>query len=243
MSRPARSLLATGITLLLLLSLSACRLVGEAPPASSVASTGAEATPLALGSSAAKPSPASSTAGWLADPGTPYGVDEILDAMASSRRPGGVPEELQNPQVAATLAHRAWTWDGAPWESLSISAACGPDTCSLELAGAPAGGAGVDLYSFSVDPDARRAELLATDLHGYPASLEADLDAAARAAVEPRRLKGLALVGARWLPPPDTNRYWLAYRSGGEEKSPSLDVLLDLATGQVLEVRRAGRGG
>jgi hypothetical protein len=231
-SRPAAALI-------VVLVLTACRLVGEGPSAS----TDVSSPPSAAASKAAMPSSAPTAGVTLAEPGTPYGVDEMLDAMASSRRPGGVPAELQNNQVAATLAHQAWTWDGAPWESLSISAACGPDACSLELAGSPAGAAGADLYSFSVDPDARRVELLATDLHGYPESLEADLDAAARAALEPSRLEGLALVGARWLPPPDTNRYWLAYRSGGEEGSPSLDVLLDLASGEVLEVTRAGQGG
>jgi hypothetical protein len=237
MTRRSRSRPAA--VLVVVLALSACRLAGEAPSAS----TDVSSPPSAAASKAAAPSSAPSAGGTLAEPGTPYGVDEMLDAMASSRRPGGVPAELQNSQVAATLAHQAWTWDGAPWESLSISAACGPDACSLELAGAPAGAAGADLYSFNVDPDARRVELLATDLHGYPESLEADLDAAARAALEPSRLEGLALVGARWLPPPDTNRYWLAYRSGGEEGSPSLDVLLDLASGEVLEVSRAGQGG
>jgi hypothetical protein len=167
-------------------------------------------------------------------------VDDILEAMAASRRPGGVPAELQNRQVAASVAHAAWTWDGAPWDALAISGSCGPERCTLELAGTAGQGAGEDLYSFSVDADARRAELVAADLHGYPSDLEADLDAAARAALDPKRLEGLALVGARWLPPPDRDRYLLAYRSGGEEGAPRLDVLLDLATGEVIDVVEGG---
>jgi hypothetical protein len=229
MKRAVRALLlGVGLTLLA----SACRLAGQAPaslagsPGASPAATAGEA------SASAQP-----TAGAvLSEPGAPYDIDAILDLMASSRRPGGVPEVLHNRQVAASIAHAAWTWDGRPWDTVSVSAACGPERCSLELAGASNGGAGTDLYSFSVEPDARRVELIATDLHGYPAELEAQLDAAARAALDPERLDGLALVGARWLPPPDTDRYWLAYRSGGEEGAPRLDVLLDLVSGEVLEV-------
>lgn len=230
--RAASAISAAG-TLVLLLS--ACRLAGQEPPSHAQPAASAPALASAGPSATAEPTPA----GTRAQPGTPYDVQAILDAMASSRRPGGVPEELQNRQVAASIAHAAWTWDGAPWQSLSISAACGPDACSLELAGAANGEAGTDLYSFTVDPDARHVELVGTDLHGYPAGLEAELDAAARATLDPERLEGLALVSARWLPPPETDRYWLAYRSGGEEGAPRLDVLLDLAGGEVLDVVRA----
>jgi hypothetical protein len=232
MSRIRRgSLAALGLALLL----AACRLAGQQPlSTTALPSSPPAATPQSTPASAA-PTPG----GMLSSPGAPYDVDAILDAMAASRRPGGVPEVLQNRQVAASIAHAARSWDGNAWETLSISASCGPERCSVELAGEARGGAGTDLYSFSVDPEARRVELLASDLHGYPATLEADLDAVARAALDPKRLDGLALVSARWLPPPDTDRYLLAYRSGGEEGAPRLDILLDLATGEVLDVTEA----
>jgi hypothetical protein len=176
----------------------------------------------------------------MAQPGTPYTAAELLAAMRDSRRPGGVPDELKREAIAGAIAEQAWTWDGEPWESLSVGAACGADACSLDLAGAPSGAAGTDLYSFTIDPTSGAVELLSTDLHGYPPALEEKLDAAARAALDSTDLDGLALVGARWLAPPDTDRYWLAYRSGGEEGSPGIDVLVDLATGDVLEVVEPG---
>jgi hypothetical protein len=216
----------------LALAVSACRLAGG-PAVSTAPSSSA---PASAASASRAPSPQPTPAGQLSSPDRPYDVDDILEAMAASRRPGGVPAELKNRQVAASVAHAAWTWDGAPWDALAISGSCGPERCTLELAGTAGHGAGEDLYSFSVDADARRVELVAADLHGYPSDLEADLDAAARAALDPERLEGLALVGARWLPPPDRDRYLLAYRSGGEEGAPRLDVLLDLATGEVIDV-------
>ncbi len=213
----------------------ACRLAGQAPvsvaPSPSALSSAASSTRDA----SLPPTPPAA----LSSPDRPYGVDDILQAMADSRRPGGVPDELENRQVAASIAHAVWTWDGMPWDTLAISGSCGPEQCSVELAGTRGDGAGEDLYSFSVDPDARRVELLAADLHAYPSDLEADLDAAARAALDPERLEGLALVGARWLPPPDRDRYLLAYRSGGEEGAPRLDVMLDLASGEVIDVVEA----
>jgi hypothetical protein len=199
------------------------------------------------GSATASPDSTPSTAtaaptdpGPMAQPGTPYTAADLLAAMRDSRRPGGVPEELMSEAIAGAIAEQAWTWDGVPWESISVGAACGPDACSLDLAGTPAGGAGTDLYSFTVDPGSGTVELLSTDLHGYPPALEEELDAAARAALDADELAGLALVGARWLAPPDTDRYWLAYRSGGEEGSPGIDVLLDLASGEVLETVEPG---
>jgi hypothetical protein len=215
------------------LAASACRLAGGAPESTSAAPSAAAS---GAGSVSQAPSLDPTPDGQLSSPDRPYGVDDILEAMAASRRPGGVPDVLQNRQVAASVAHAAWTWDGDPWETIAVSGSCGPEACSLELAGSASSGAGEDLYSFSVDPDARRVELVAADLHGYPSELEAELDAAARAALDAERLEGLALVGARWLPPPDRDRYLLAYRSGGEEGAPRLDVLLDLASGEVIDV-------
>ena len=50
-------------------------------------------------------------------------------------------------------------------------------------------------------------------------------------------LGDLAFVSARWLPPPDQGRFWLAYRTGGEEGAPGLDLLLDTTTGAIVERR------
>ncbi|HEX6128804.1 MAG TPA: hypothetical protein VF071_07280 [Candidatus Limnocylindria bacterium] len=231
MTGPKRALVMVAASLLLL---AACRAAGT-PVASPVPVVSVPPASPAGSETAAPTAPRP-----VAQPGTPYAATDLLAAMRDSRRPGGVPDELETEAIAGAIAERAWTWDGEPWESLSVGAACGPDACSLDLAGTPAGGAGTDLYSFAIDTASGAVELLSTDLHGYPADLEEELDAATRAVMDPDELDGLALVGARWLAPPDTGRYWLAYRSGGEEGSPGIDVLLDLTSGEVLEVADPG---
>ena len=215
------------------LLLSAC-----AVDATPLASTAGEPSAPAASISAAPMSGAPSRAATLAIPGRPYDADDLLAAMRDSRRPGGIPDELETDAVASALAEQLWTWDGEAWEILSVGGACGPEACNLDVAGSTEGMAGTDLYSFAIDPESGAVSLAGTDLHAHPTELEAELDAAARAALDAAELEGLALVGARWLPPPETDRYWLAYRSGGEEGAPSLEVLLDLASGEVLEVER-----
>jgi hypothetical protein len=173
------------------------------------------------------------------EPGRPYAAAAILDAMRNSRRPGGVPQQLQTDAVAQSLASAIWTYAGEAWQQAPvIGASCGPQRCTVDVAGTPAGGAGEDLYTFSVVPESGAASVLVADLHGYPAELDAVLDALARSQLEASRLEGLAMAGARWLPPPDTGQFVLSYRSGGEEGSPALDVVVDLPAGKVLEVRR-----
>jgi hypothetical protein len=171
-----------------------------------------------------------------AAPGRPYDADSLLAAMRASTRPGGVPDQLETDAVAEAVSGQIWTWDGQPWQVLSAGGACGPTACTLDVAGSADGAAGADLYSFGVEPEGDQVTLLASDLHAYPTSLDARLDQAARAAAG-EELGDLAYVGARWLPPPDDGRYWLAYRSGGEEGAPGVDVLLDLDSGAVLELR------
>ena len=202
------------------------------PPSSAPGSVAPSLAPITTAPASGAPSPD----GTLASPGTPYDATEVLAAMRDSRRPGGVPDELETDAVAAALAAALWTWDGQQWASWSVGGSCGPETCSLDVAGSPSTGAGTDLYSFVVDRVGGGVMLSSTDLHGHPPGLDARLDAIARGALEPAALDGLRLVSGRWLPPPDTDRYWLAYRSGGEEGAPRLDVLVDLASGKVLEV-------
>lgn len=206
-----------------------------------VAACGGPAPSSAPDASAATASAAPSvapsvSAGTLATPGTPYGAEDVLAAMRDSRRPGGVPDELETDAVAAAVAEQLWTWDGEQWATWTAGGSCGPGTCSLDVAGSPPGDAGTDLYTFEIDRGSGAVTLAGTDLHGHPPDLDARLDAVARGALDPDRLAGLSLVGVRWLPPPETDRYWLAYRTGGEEGSPRLDVIVDLASGDVFEV-------
>jgi hypothetical protein len=168
-------------------------------------------------------------------PARPYTALQVLAAMGESRRPGGVPDELETETVAGALAAGIWTYDGQPYPLLVIGGSCGPDRCTLEASGTPAGGAGSDLYAFTVIAETGATELLETDLHGYPAELDAILDAVARDGLDPTALSGLALAGATWLPPPEAGTFRARYRSGGEEASPGLDLLVDLLSGRILE--------
>lgn len=209
----------------------------SASSASAEPSDAPSATPSATPSAPASLQPSASPS--VPEPGRPYDAAAILDAMRNSRRPGGVPQQLQTDAVAQSLASAIWTYGGEAWQQAPvIGASCGPQRCTVDVAGTPAGGAGEDLYTFSVVPESGATSLLVADLHGYPAQLDAALDALVRSQLEASRLEGLAMAGARWLPPPDSGQFVLSYRSGGEEGSPALDVVVDLPGGKVLEVRR-----
>jgi hypothetical protein len=218
-SGPMRRLPSAGL-LLASLALAACT---EAPP-SATASLDQPAT------ASASPEPSQ---GVLPSAAQPYDAAALLAAMQNSTRPGGVPGQLETDAIAAAVAQRIWTWDGQPWDIFSVGGACGGSECSLDVAGSADGMAGTDLYSFTVMPGNAAVSLASSDLHGYPAALGAALDEIARAAAGDE-IGDLAFVSARWLPPPDEGRYWLAYRSGGEEGAPGLDLLLDAATGEIV---------
>lgn len=209
--------------------------VSSTPPVTASPSGGANASP----PPSPTPTPAPTTG---PTPARPYDAADILGAMASSRRPGGIPEQLQTTPIADAIASQVWTYDGTPWPAITTGGSCGPQTCTLDVSGIPDGGAGEDLYTFSITPADATVELLVADLHGYPAALKTYLDALARAGVDSDRLAGLALVGARWLSPPRDGQFVLSYRSGGEEGSPALDVTVDLRARRVLEVARPTGG-
>lgn len=215
----------------IVLGVASATLLVACQPAASPTPTGSAATALASPSIQA-----SAEASVAPEAGRPYDAEDILAAMRDSRRPGGVPDEIQTETIAAAIAAEVWTWSAEPWETIAASGGCGPATCTLELAGAPPDAAGVDLYTFEIDPAGESVSLSASDLHGYPAALEPQLDAAAREDVPAAELEGLALAAAAWLPPPDSGRFRLAYRSGGEEGAPGLDVVLELGSGEVLSV-------
>jgi hypothetical protein len=169
--------------------------------------------------------------------GRPYDAASVLAAMAASRRPGGVPDELETPAVAAQLANAVWTYDGRPYPSLVLGGSCGATSCTLEASGQPIGGAGADLFVFSVTQPGGAVTLTTTDLHGYPSGLDAQIEAVARAGVDADRLAGLAYRAASWQLAPRNGWFWAAFRSGGEEGSPGLDVLVDLPARSVMDTR------
>lgn len=169
-------------------------------------------------------------------PGRPYDAGAILDAMRQSRRPGGVPDALQTERVARAVADAIWTFDGRPWSTMSVGGSCGSQRCTLEVAGAGPEAAGDDVWAFAVDPSTGAVDLVAADLHGLPSTRVDQLDQMARNVDRSGLLEDLLLASARWLPPPDEDRFVLSYRAGGMEGACARDVTLDASLGEVVEV-------
>lgn len=209
--------------LLLTVALAAC--TATAPVASQAVAT-ASGTP-----SGGEPTAEPTSPGPV--PARPYDGAAVLRAMRDSRRPGGVPAELQTRQIAAAVANELWTWNGERWPQLVIGGSCGPSTCTLEVAGSPAEAAGADLYVLRVDPANAVASVESRDLHGYPARLDGALKAIATE-VAPDAIVGLRFASAQWIPSAP-GQYLLAYRSGGEERSPGVDLLVDAARRTLLD--------
>ena len=170
----------------------------------------------------------------LAAPGRPFDADAILAAMRDSRRPGGVPDELETEAVASALAEEIWTFDGRAWTTMAASGSCAGETCTLELAGTRPGSQGDDLWTFQVRPADGTVTVTMAELRGLPNELLPSLDALARSLVPDEALAGLLLTNARWLPPPDEGQFELAYRGDGEEGSCIVDVRLDAVAETVV---------
>lgn len=162
--------------------------------------------------------------------GYPYEADEILEAMRTSRRPGGVPEELQTEAIAADVAGAIWTTDGQPWTTMAIGGSCGPTECTLDVSGSHADGE--DAWTFRVVP----AEPLVMTLTAQIAAgddVATRADAHARASTIGPELTDLILASATWEPPPQAGVLRLEYREGNEESSCGRGVLVMVHTGRV----------
>lgn len=176
----------------------------------------------------------------LRPPGTPFDAQDILQAMRDSRRPGGVPSELQTERIAAAVADEIWTLQGDRWDAVSAGGSCDGGTCTLELAGSTEGDAGEDVWVLRVDPMTADVEVLSADLHAVPRATADAINRLARAADGGAALDDLLLTSVRWLPPPDDGAFALAYRSGDEEESCSVDVEIDVGSGALTEVAASG---
>ena len=171
---------------------------------------------------------------WLTlpTPGRPYTADDVLSAMQSSRRPGGVPDELESPLIASAVAAQLWTFDGQPWVNLSAGGSCGPQRCTLEMSGVPVGASAEDLYILSITTATGDVAIDSAELRGLPASVLDDIGQFVLTHWPDAPIPG-PLVTGRWLPPPEFGVFVLSYRSGGEEQSPAIDARVDLSTGAV----------
>jgi hypothetical protein len=177
----------------------------------------------------------------LPDAGLPLDSATLLDAMRTSRRPGGVPDELETEAIATQLADAIWTVDGEPWATMAIGGSCGPQSCSLEVAGAGTASTGEDLWTFDVDPASGEARLTSGHVGALPPELVGSLDELARGLVGDDSLEDTALGSVRWLPPPaPEGQFVLSYRSGGEEGSCGVDLTLDAAAPAVTDRTSVG---
>ncbi|MGI8998223.1 MAG: hypothetical protein ACR2GO_00715 [Candidatus Limnocylindria bacterium] len=159
----------------------------------------------------------------------------LLDAMRTSRRPGGVPDQLESEAIAGTLADMIWTYGGEPWTTMAIGGSCGPQTCTLDVAGTRPGSLGEDLWVFDVTPDDGSVSVASANLAALPSEIVTPLDELARTLFPPDQLDDLILSSVRWLPPPMEQHFTLSYRSGGEEGSCGAEITLDVATPAVTE--------
>ena len=174
------------------------------------------------------------------EPGQPYDATAILEAMRTSPRPDGVPDELQTQAVAAAIADAIWTIDGEPWDAILIGASCGESSCLIEVAGTREGAAGDDVWTFSRSSAGAAAVLVdAVQLHAIPDNLVADLDRRARSLLD-SDVESMTITAATWQPPPGSNRFELSYRSGGEEGSCGVDLVLDTDRGEISDQRSVG---
>ena len=154
-----------------------------------------------------------------------------MTAMRDSRRPGGVPDQLETEQIAAAVAAAVVTFDGLPWTTMAASGSCGTDSCTLELAGTRPDSLGDDVWIFDVRPAdgtvavtigraARRCRTSccrhSTSWPGRSSRLRAWRASCSRApGGSPRRT---------------AEQFALSYRGDGEEGSCGLDVTLDAVT-------------
>ena len=226
----------------------AVSLVGCGAPAPSPRT--ASAVPSAVAPSAASSvdpsaSPSASASGEASipvpTPGHPWDGLALLEAMRASTRPGGVPDGLETPGLAAAIAASIWTVDGSAWDTSSVGGYCGPSTCTLDIAGTHANRAGEDLWTVEIDLASGAVVPLVAEVRSISPELVESLDRLARDLADPGALGSMTLTTARWLPPPaGAGQFVMSYRSGGEEGSCAREVTLDAARGEILEDEATG---
>jgi hypothetical protein len=176
----------------------------------------------------------------LPEPGRPFDAATLLAAMRESTRPGGVPDEIETDVIAAALADAIWTFDGRPWTTTAASGSCGPDTCTLEVAGARTDMTGDDLWVFSVTPTTGSVEVVSAEMRSLPDEVAVVVDQLVRALDADGSLSGMIPTSLKWLSPPDDGTFVASYRSGGEEGSCGVDVTLDANEAVIVSEQSRG---
>ena len=228
----------TGLATAALLVAATAACTAEAPVPTNPTPT-PTTSPTLTASPLATPTPAPSGAPGpsgieLPAAGSPFDATTIMAAMRDSRRPGGVPDQLETEPIAAAVAGAVMTFDGLPWTTMAASGSCGPDSCTLEIAGTRPDSHGDDVWIFDVRPAEGTVAVTTAQLRGLPNELLPALDGLARSLLPAATLDGLLLTSARWLPPPDGEQFALSYRGDGEEGSCGLDLTLDAVTPAIV---------
>jgi hypothetical protein len=179
------------------------------------------------------------TAVDLSEPGRPLDAATLLAAMRDSRRPGGVPDQMETDAIAGSLANAIWTFDGGPWTTMAAGGSCGAESCTLEIAGSRTGIPGEDLWVFAVVPATGSVAVVSAELRSLPDDLLTRLDELTRKIVQAGNLDGMLLTSVRWLAPPETDRFVLSYRTGGEEGSCRVDYTLDAGHATIVSEQAA----
>jgi hypothetical protein len=212
---------------------------GQSEPATAAGTGSPEATP---SSTPSRASPSEPAVVGIKVPalGHPFTAASLLAAMRDSRRPGGVPDQIETDAIAAEVAGAIWTYGAQPWTTQSVGGSCGPATCTLEIAGAGPNAQGDDVWVFAVTPDTSEVMLITAELGSVPVEILAPLDDLARALDEEGVLGSMLLASASWLPPPDEGQFVLSYRSGGEEGACAIDLTLDAVDPDVTSTSSTG---
>jgi hypothetical protein len=198
------------------------------------------ATPTSPATSSMTPEASPSSAVSVPEPGRPWDAGALLREMAASTRPDGVPAELQTQPVAEAVADAIWTIDGGAWDTFAIGGFCGSASCALEVAGTRLGYAGEDLWVLEVDPATATVDVTDATLRSLPPQLVGNLDALARDLVHELPANA-TLMSSLWLPPPEVpGRFELSYRTGGEEGSCAIDLVLDVVNRRVVDETSTG---
>jgi hypothetical protein len=160
-------------------------------------------------------------------------------ALNAESKPNGeprIPTDLVNERIAFDIAQAIWSWNGDPYQQITIDASCGRG-CDLIVAGVPIfESAGNDHYLFKVNVPGKADDFSIGDrpaLAGYPADLVPELEALARSSAS-SQLDGLFLMVSSWFPPPRDGQFVLRFDDGNEEGGRAVWVWLDYVTRTVI---------
>ena len=109
-----------------------------------------------------------------AEPGRPYDAAAVLAAMRDSRRPGGVADSSADRADCGRRGRPAVDLGRIGLDRLAMGGGCGADACRLEVTGSAEDPPGATPTPSRSSRPAARSQLTTADLHGYPATLEAE---------------------------------------------------------------------